>query len=218
MWYENMFITLENEKDEERAAQMSAYMKDNFAFLGIPKPKVKKIAKPYIKSASKNEDIDWNFINLCWEKNYREAQYVGTEYIYSIQKKLTDKDIDKIKKLITTKSWWDIADALDKVIGRLALKYPSVNDEMLVWSVSDNIWLRRIAINYQRMLKKKTNTELLEKIICNNLGTKEFFINKAIGWCLREYSKVNPDWVREFLLKYESKLAKLSIKEASKYL
>ena len=218
MWYENMFITLENEKDEERAAQMSAYMKDKFAFLGIPKPKVKKLAKSYIQSASKYEDIDWNFINLCWEKNYREAQYAGTEYIYSIQKKLTDKDIDKIKKLIITKSWWDIADALDKVIGKLALEYPSVNDEMLEWSMSDNIWLRRVAINYQRLLKKKTSTELLEKIICNNLGTKEFFINKAIGWSLREYSKVNPDWVREFLQKYESKLAKLSIKEASKYL
>jgi 3-methyladenine DNA glycosylase AlkD len=89
---------------------------------------------------------------------------------------------------------------------------------MLVWSMSDNLWLRRVAINYQRKLKEKTNTELLEKIICNNLGTKEFFINKAIGWSLREYSKVNPDWVREFLRKYESKLAKLSIREASKYL
>lgn len=218
MWYEKMFIALENEKDEERAAQMSAYMKDKFAFLGIPKPKVKKLAKSYIQSASKYEDIDWNFINLCWEKNYREAQYAGTEYIYSIQKKLTDKDIDKIKKLIITKSWWDIADALDKVIGKRALEYPSVNDEMLEWSMSDNIWLRRVAINYQRLLKKKTSTELLEKIICNNLGTKEFFINKAIGWSLREYSKVNPDWIRGFLQKYESKLAKLSIKEASKYL
>ena len=84
--------------------------------------------------------------------------------------------------------------------------------------MSDNLWLRRVAINYQRKLKEKTDTELLEQIICNNLGTNEFFINKAIGWILREYSKVNPDWVRKFLQKYESRLAKLSIREASKYL
>lgn len=218
MWYEEMFIALENKKDEERAAQMSAYMKNKFPFLGIPRPKLIKIVKPYIKSAAKNADVDWDFINLCWEKDYREAQYVGTEYIKSIQKKLTDRDLDKIKKLIVTKPWWDVADVLDKVIGNLSLKYPSVNDEMLVWSMSDNLWLRRVAINYQRKLKEKTDTELLEQIICNNLGTNEFFINKAIGWILREYSKVNPDWVRKFLQKYESRLAKLSIREASKYL
>lgn len=58
----------------------------------------------------------------------------------------------------------------------------------------------------------------MERIIKNNLGSNEFFINKAIGWSLRDYSKVNPDWVRDFLSKYENDLAPLSKKEAGKYL
>ena len=62
------------------------------------------------------------------------------------------------------------------------------------------------------------DVDLLEKIICANFGTGEFFIDKAIGWMLREYSKVNPGWVKDFILKHEEKMAKLSIKEASKYL
>jgi 3-methyladenine DNA glycosylase AlkD len=212
-----LFEKLEAEKNEQQAAKMSAYMKDNFPFLGVPKPRVDEIIKPFIRQMAKSRTVDWNFIFFCWGKEYREAQYAGAEYIYAIQKKLTDHDVDNLKKLIITKPWWDISDGLDKVIGNLSLRYPSINNEMLAWSSSDNIWLRRVAIDYQQKLKDKTNTELLEKIIYNNLGTDEFFINKAIGWSLRDYSKVNPDWVKSFLTKYEQKLARLSIKEASKY-
>jgi len=89
---------------------------------------------------------------------------------------------------------------------------------MLKWSTDDDIWLRRIAIDHQNGRKDKTNTVLLEKILINNLGTDEFFINKAIGWSLREYSKTNPEWVRAFVDKNRNKMSNLSIREASKYL
>ena len=82
---------------------------------------------------------------------------------------------------------------------------------------SENIWLKR-SNRFSAEYKEKTNTELLEQIINNNLGSNEFFINKAIGWSLREYSKTNPEWVKKFLKKYEDRLSKLSMKEASKYI
>ena len=104
------------------------------------------------------------------------------------------------------------------IIGGIALKYPKVNDIILQWSTDENIWLRRIAIDHQLLRKEKTNTELLEKIIENNFGQTEFFINKAIGWALRDYSKTNPKWVRDFIEKNKDKMAKLSIKEGSKYI
>ena len=100
----------------------------------------------------------------------------------------------------------------------IALRDESVNNILLEWSLSDNIWLRRIAIDHQLLRKDKTNTELLEKIIINNLNNKEFFINKAIGWSLRDYSKTNPDWVRDFIERHKKNLATLSIKAASKYI
>jgi 3-methyladenine DNA glycosylase AlkD len=88
---------------------------------------------------------------------------------------------------------------------------------MLEWSKDNDFWVRRIAIDHQLLRKDKTNTKLLEQIIINNFGSKEFFINKAIGWSLRDYSKYNPKWVKDFINKYNDKLSKLSIKEASKY-
>lgn len=82
----------------------------------------------------------------------------------------------------------------------------------------DDFWLRGIAIDHQLMRKEKTNTELLTQILVNNLGSTEFFINKAIGWALREYSKTNPSWVRNFIDVHRENMSKLSISEASKYI
>jgi len=89
---------------------------------------------------------------------------------------------------------------------------------MLKWSKDEDFWIRRIAITHQISRKEKTNVELLEEILVNNFGSSEFFINKAIGWSLREYSKTNTDWVRNFIKIHENEMDKLSIREASKYL
>ncbi len=62
------------------------------------------------------------------------------------------------------------------------------------------------------------NVELLDKILKNNLGSSEFFINKVISWALRDYSKINPNWVRDFIEAHHTEMATLSIKEGSKYL
>ena len=89
---------------------------------------------------------------------------------------------------------------------------------MLDWSIHENIWIRRVAIDFQQEYKMQTNTKLLEQIIKNNFGSKEFFINKAIGWSLRDYSKVNPEWVRKFIDENKTQLAPISLKETAKLL
>ncbi|GHV97614.1 hypothetical protein lacNasYZ03_04650 [Lactobacillus nasalidis] len=87
---------------------------------------------------------------------------------------------------------------------------------MLAWATDPNIWVRRTAIEFQLGLKEQTDPALLEQILDRNLGRQEFFINKAIGWALRDYSKTRPDWVRNYLASRE--LSSLSRQEGSKYL
>lgn len=217
MWYKDLFSELEKLYDKEQSIKMSKYMQDNFKFLGIPKPKLNEFIKPYLKE-SKKYDIDWDFIKLCWKKDYREAQYIGIEYINKNIKNIHKNNLEDIKYLITNKSWWETVDSLDALIGKIVLEDKNLESTMIDWSKSDNIWLKRVAIDFQQEYKEKTNTKVLEKIILNNLGSKEFFINKAIGWSLRDYSKTNPIWVKEFINKYKDELDKLSIKEASRYL
>jgi len=215
---EKGFAELEKHRDDERGAKMSAYMRNLFPFLGIQKPRLKELEKMFLQELKKKDQIDWDFINACWGKNYREAQYIALDYLKTKAKKLADEDLPKLKQLIMTKSWWDTIDAIDEYVGEIVLRNPELEKEMIAWSKSDNLWVRRVSIDFQQKYKGKTNTDLLETVVVNNLGSNEFFIDKAIGWSLREYSKINSAWVGDFIKRHESKLAKLSIKEASKYL
>lgn len=162
--------------------------------------------------------VDMEFVYKCWESQYRELQYIAIDYLQIIRKYLTFDDMPALKKLITTKSWWDSVDGFSRIFETMSQNYKSVADVMIEWSTDENIWLRRSAIIYQLHLKQKTNTQVLAQIICNNLGDSEFFINKAIGWSLREYGKTDPEWVRDFIKRYKERLSNLSIKEGSKYI
>ena len=211
------FEKLRNKKE---AVFMAKYMKNNFEFLGIHSKERKEAEKKVFKTIPKDEKdfIDFNFTDKCYDNKYREFQYAAVDYLILKKKYLNKSHIEKLKGYALTKSWWDSIDFLDRIIGDIALRDESVNNILLEWSLSDSIWLRRIAIDHQLLRKDKTNTELLEKIIINNLNNKEFFINKAIGWSLRDYSKTNPDWVRDFIERHKEDMANLSIKEASKYI
>ena len=209
---------LEAAKDPEKAGPMEAYMRHQFPFLGIAGPERNSLYKKYFPEAKKTKIIDWDFVDTCWEKEPREYQYVAANYLKAMQSYLTKDDLPKLERLVVTKSWWDTVDILDRVVGSLVANHPELEEVLLKWSLSDNIWLRRVAIDHQLLRKEKTDVQLMEKILLNNLDQPEFFINKAIGWALRDYSKTNPEWVSSFIEKNKERMSELSIKEASKYL
>ena len=213
-----LITELEENRNELLAESMSKYMQDKFRFLGVRGATRTEIYKKYFPEARKTKTIDWNFVESCWNIEEREFQYVVVYYLKAMQKFLKREDISRLKYLIVTKSWWDTIDLLAKVVGSLIIRIEGYDQIMLEWSKDSNIWLRRVAILYQLSLKDKVDKQVLDKILVNNLGDSEFFINKAIGWSLRDYSKVNPEWVRKFIEKNGSEMANLSLRESSKYL
>ena len=216
--YSKIKQLFEQNRDEENAIKMSKYMRDLFKFYGIPTPVRKSLYKDLLKEEKAKKTIDWNFLDKCYEDDYREFQYLALDYIENMQKFLNYDDVPKLYKYIKSKQWWDTIDRFDRIVGNIAFKDDRINDLMLKWSKDEDFWLRRIAIDHQLGRKDKTNTKLLEQILLNNFESDEFFINKAIGWSLRDYSKTNPDWVKDFLSKYENKMDKVSLKEAYKYI
>ena len=199
------------------AVAMKAYMKNKFEFLGVKTPARRKLAKTFFKQHT-DSVIDWNFINEAWKNPYRELQYTALDYLEIRKKLLTPSDLPRLKKQAQTKSWWDTIDFLDRLVGSIIARFPETKEIIVAWSCDEDIWLRRLAIDHQLLRKEKTDTKLLEKILVNNLGRTEFFINKAIGWALRDYSKTNPNWVRDFIERHRAEMATLSIREGSKYL
>ena len=196
---------------------MKAYMKNKFEFLGVKTPARRKLTKAFFKQHT-DSVIDWNFINEAWKNPYRELQYTALDYLEIRKKLLTPSDLPRLKKLAQTKSWWDTIDFLDRLVGSIIARFPETKEIILSWSCDKDFWLRRLAIDHQLLRKEETDTELLEKILVNNLGQTEFFINKAIGWALRDYSKTNPNWVKDFIERHQAEMAALSIREGSKYL
>ncbi len=212
-----IFDTFYQAANPQKAIVMEAYMRNQFKFLGITAPERKILTRDFLKTIDR-ATIDWEFVQQCWEKDEREFQYLAIAYLTKVKQRLIVEDIPRLRQLIVTKSWWDTIDSLDKFVGYVALHHPTVEATLLDWSTDDNIWLRRVAIDHQILRKEQTNTALLEKIICRNFGQKEFFINKAIGWSLRDYSKTNPEWVKTFIARHQDQMAPLSIREASKYI
>lgn len=211
----NAFI--EN-RNEDNAKYMKAYMKDNFEYLGIKTPLRKELEKEFLKEKSKEALIDKELVRELWRNEYREFQYVALDYLVKQKKKLQKEDITFIRELIVTKPWWDTIDLIaSHLVGEICKKYPElIYEYILNWSTDENMWIRRTAILYQLKYKQDTDRNILEKVIKDNIEDEEFFIRKAIGWVLREYSKTNKDWVSEFVA--NNRLSKLSEKEASKYL
>ena len=203
--------------NSDDAVAMKAYMKNKFEFLGVKTPARRKLAKAFFKQQT-DLVIDWNFINEAWNYPYRELQYTALDYLEIRKKFLTPSDLPRLKKLAQTKSWWDTIDFLDRLVGSIIARFPETKEIILAWSCDEDFWLRRLAIDHQLLRKEETDTELLEKILVNNLDQTEFFINKAIGWALRDYSKTNSDWVRDFIQRHREEMAALSILEGSKYL
>lgn len=197
------------------AAGQKAYMRNQFDFYGIKSPERRIIEKPFIakKFLPKKSEID-TIIRELWLKPQRDFQYFAQELLFKYVKKLEVEDIYLLEFMIITKSWWDTVDFIAyKLAGGYFRLYPDQISKVIErWLNSGNIWLQRSALLFQLKHKKELDKELLAHIINSLIGSKEFFINKAIGWILREYSRTDPNWVIQFSEK--TNLSSLSRREA----
>lgn len=216
--YQAVKKEFESRYNPEKASHMEAYMRNRFPMYGFQAPERKAVYHELLKSEKKKRKIDWAFLNLCWADPHREFHYLVTDYLKFMQKYLSWADVPALRGYADTNQWWDTIDCFDRIIGNIGLSDPRIGPMMLEWAEDDNFWIRRLAIDHQLLRREKTDPDLLETIIVKNLGSSEFFINKAIGWSLRDYSKTDPDRVRSFIEKNRDCLAPLSIREASKYL
>ena len=153
-------------------------------------------------------------VKQLWNEPQRELHYFAQEYAFKYLKQTTVDDIEFYEWLIINKSWWDTVDFVaPKLIANYFKMFPEKRAEIIDrWINSNNIWLQRSSILFQLKYKEATDLEILSYIIKSLSNTKEFFINKSIGWVLREYGKTNPEWVINFC--EANPLSKLSNKEA----
>ncbi len=201
-----------------QAEPMKKYMRAQFEYLGIKSPQVTVLLREHIHAHGLPplDKLDV-ILGELWSLPQREFQYAATSFLGRLENKLEPDFIITIEYLLITKSWWDTVDTIaGNIVGTHFKRFPKVREKYLrKWRKSDNFWLRRTTLLFQLGYKQETDFDLLCEIIKENLGSDEFFINKAIGWALRQYAHTNPAPVKKFV-KATKDLHPLSRREALK--
>jgi 3-methyladenine DNA glycosylase AlkD len=214
-------LEFEKNRNEFEAEGMSRYMKNRFTYFGIKKPKRAVIQKQWFSIIPEDftQEHKRELVLELWQKEQREFHYVAMDFMAKWKdKELVSEDSEFIEFLLTNHSWWDSVDALaSNYLGRYLRVFPKQRETLIKsWRKSENRWLRRSCLIFQLRYKSQTNFELLKSLILEFKHEKEFFIQKAIGWSLREYAKTNPVSVRNFA--EESGIQGLAKREALKHI
>ncbi|NUP20724.1 MAG: DNA alkylation repair protein [Streptomyces sp.] len=204
--------------DPGRAVSMRAYMKDVAPFLGLTTPARRVLSRAVVQGTPRPDETDCTAIALrCWQLPEREYHYFAVDYLRRHVGRCSSGLLPVARHLISTVSWWDTVDLLAAhVVGALVAADPELTADMDAWIVDDDLWVARTALLHQLRYKEQTDTERLFTYCLRQSGHPDFFIRKAIGWCLREYAKTDPDAVRDFLARERGRFAPLSVREALK--
>ncbi|GAB5416556.1 MAG: DNA alkylation repair protein [Crocinitomicaceae bacterium] len=216
---EKLKTAFEAEENPAHGEKMSAYMKNRFVFLGIPSPARNRIQKAWFADVKASNVNTWELIDALWDNEQREYQYAAIDLLKRVPKRnILKEDLSAIEHLITTKSWWDTVDLIaSNYLGAYLQKFPEQKESVIEhWRYHDNMWLNRSCLIFQLKYKEATDFDLLKSLVVQYQDNSEFFIQKAIGWSLRQYSKFNAEAVRDFV--EEVGLEGLAKREASKYL
>lgn len=211
---------LEPARDPSKAEPMVRYMRDLFPFLGIPFSERRALARVALADLPTPEQRDLDpMARALWRLDEREYQYVACDLLADHERRLDSRFLPTVHRLITHKSWWDTVDGLGaQVVGGLVRRDPDLVSTMDEWIRSPDIWLARTALLHQMRWKAATDPDRLFEYCLLRSGDTEFFIRKAIGWSLREYSKTDTPAVERFVERYEDRLSPLSRREATKWI
>jgi 3-methyladenine DNA glycosylase AlkD len=212
---ENLF---EAARNPTRAQGTAKYMRNQFVYYGISAHTLRSIAREALEDRSAPDEAGLREVALaCWERDEREWQYFACSYIRRHVRHASPAFLATAEQLITTKSWWDTVDTLAAhTVGPLVAANPELTATIDDWIDSDDFWGARSAILHQLTYKDDTDADKLFDYCLRRSADKEFFIRKAIGWALREYSKTDPCAVAGFVLRNDERLSGLSKREALK--
>jgi 3-methyladenine DNA glycosylase AlkD len=187
-------------KPEVAQGQM-AYMRNQFDYFGLKMPAWTTLTKEIHRELGVPDGQDLiDLARLCYDDDHREMQYFAIETVQKMLKKQPPEFINFLEELILEKSWWDTVDWIAKLVGMHFQRYPDLIKPVTErWMASGELWLQRVCLIFQLRYKEHTDSELLFKYIRQLAGSKEFFLQKAAGWALRQYSKTKPEAVLIFL-------------------
>ncbi|MGV9291975.1 DNA alkylation repair protein [Streptomyces sp. NPDC003719] len=202
--------------DPVRAVAMRAYMRDVAPFLGLTSPVRRALSRTVLDGLPRPGEPDCAAIALrCWRLPEREYHYFAVDLLRRHVTHCSSDLLPVVRHLLTTVPWWDTVDPLAAhVVGGLVAADRRLAAGMDAWIADEDLWLVRTALLHQLRYKERTDTDRLFGYCLRRSDHPDFFVRKAVGWCLREYAKTDPDAVRAFVTANGQALAPLSVREA----
>lgn len=195
---------------------MEAYMRHHFRFLGVKSIPRRAVLRQWINE-TKSLPAD-GLVTSLWNQPYRELHYCAIDLLEHRDKRPDTNRIELYERLLTSHAWWDSVDPIaTKMVGHFFKQHPQLMGPVTSrWMASQHLWLMRTCLLFQLKYKQDTDQALLEKCIFELMDSREFFVQKAIGWALRTYARSNAKWVLELTARLP--LQPLSLREATKHL
>lgn len=218
-YLEPLIHLFDENRDPDLAGPMERYMRDQFAFLGIKSANRRDLFNQFLsENGLPAPERLSEVMDALWDLPEREYQLTGLDLLEKLRRTLGAEHVPMLERLILTKSWWDTVDAIaSNNVGLLFRKYTELIDAYAEkWITDENMWLNRSALLFQLKYKQDTDEAKLFRYILLRADSNEFFLQKAIGWVLREYSKTAPESVHRFISGHE--LKPLSRREGMKWL
>jgi 3-methyladenine DNA glycosylase AlkD len=211
--------------DPERAAGQQRYMKSAMPYLGLTSPQLKAVLAPLLREPAltmeSREQWEATIAALWHGATHREEWYAAIALArHRPYRTWVDSDAMPLwQSLIRAGAWWDVVDDIATHLVRdTVVAAPTVEGlRMREWAADESLWVRRAAILCQIGVRDGFDTRLLVDVIEPNIDDADFFSRKAIGWALRDHARVDPDWVRDFVVSHPD-LSGLSRREALKHL
>ena len=211
-------------REPDRAAGQQRYMKSAMPFLGVRVPVMRRAARAVFDRHPPPTVEVWRatILALWREAGYREERYAAIELAVHrpFLRWMTMDATPMLDELIVDGAWWDYVDRIAPAgLGHILVSHPQpMGALMRAWARDENVWRRRAALLCQLGSKEDTDPALLYDCLEACFGHDEFFVQKAMGWALRAYARVDPAGVRRFAASHEASLSKLTRREALKHI
>jgi len=204
-----------------KAGPMAAYMKTDMPFYGVQRPARELIEREIRKRYEITTRRDYEAaVRALWKQPHREEKYLAIAVAGMFPDFIAPPSLKLYERLVRDGAWWDLVDGVAVgLIGRVLRERRATTAPLMdEWIDDDDMWIRRTALISQIGHKKDTDHRRLFRYCLRRAGEKGFFIRKAVGWALREYSHAEPERVKAFLERHRDRLSPLSFREGAKAL
>lgn len=216
---------LESKADPARAEGMAAYHKAPRRYLGLHVPDIEALVAQWREGATLENRLA--LASALWDSDVHEARIAAAKLLTQARIRPDDEPVWRlVASWVPTFDAWAVADHASKAGERRLTADPTRLSEVEDWVGSDHMWTRRAALVMtlpwtRDRFPKPADLAIRERVLgwCEALAPdRDWFIQKAIAWWLRDLSKKDPDRVRAWLDAHGARLKPFARKEAARHL